>query len=399
MPRTRTKYIWPPPSLATDATPEPRAKKPRIEPPSPVKDGNAMNKKQDAPDAEDLPPFIQAILSVPMDVQIRTYRDWRHLGSPHEDFCMICEQTRSQPLIPCTTCNKSFHEDCLPPGSICDEQRQYFCRVCVLRNWHAQPPTITPPDSPVLPPATAVDRSSAQGNEESRNNTRAADQKPTGNQALSILAEISRSMSHGESSNAHGVSNSHRPSNISAYFCNPPLSTPGLPRQQGSSLMSPHLNEYCTSSCSSSSNAHGTPVMDSHARKSKFATLSTEVDSALWVLYRELESVTSLRQRIGELEAEVVKLRQDVSIRDNQIILSRRSLSSSANLPGGISQAEVDRLRVQAVRGEEALREIESIRAKNITLEKDLKEAKDECAAKDKTLIEWKGRLVSLIGT
>jgi cell division protein FtsB len=177
------------------------------------------------------------------------------------------------------------------------------------------------------------------------------------------------------------------------------MSVPALAAQQGSTPMPARANEHCLTPCSSYSNAHGNSAMDSHAaRKSKFATLSTEVDSALCVLYRELESVTSLRQRIGELEAEVVKLRQDVSIRDNQIILSRRSLSSSTNLPGGISQAEVDRLRVQAARGEEATREIESIRAKNNNLEKDLKEARDECTAKDKTLIEWKGRLVSLIG-
>lgn len=144
--------------------------------------------------------------------------------------------------------------------------------------------------------------------------------------------------------------------------------------------------------------------MDSHARKSKFATLSSEVDSALWVLYRELESVTSLRQRIGELESEIVKLRQDVSIRDNQLILSRRSMSSSQNssnsgMPGGISQAEVDRLRVQAAKVDEVTRQAESMRAKNEALEKELKDAKAESAAKDKTLNEWKGRLVSLIGT
>lgn len=267
-----------------------------------------------------------------------------------------------------------------------------------------QAPTTTPPDSPSLASAdpersqSSAEDGLVQGDEDRQSNTRGAMKKSTGNQALSILAEISRSMSHGENTHAHAVSQSHRIS--ASHSPNHLTSAPSLPAQQSPGLLSPRHNEgHISGSPSASSAAQGLSIMDSHARKSKFATLSTEVDSALWVLYRELESVTSLRQRIGELEAEVVKLRQDVSIRDNQIILSRRSLPSSTNLPGGISQAEVDRLRVQATRGEEAIREMESIRTRNKELEKDLKEARDECAAKDTTLNEWKNRLATLIGT
>lgn len=67
-------------------------------------------------------------------------------------------------------------------------------------------------------------------------------------------------------------------------------------------------------------------------------------------------------------------------------------------MPGGISQAEVDRLRVQAAKVDEVTRQAETMRAKNEALEKELKDAKAESAAKDKMLNEWKGRLVSLIG-
>lgn len=134
-------------------------------------------------------------------------------------------------------------------------------------------------------------------------------------------------------------------------------------------------------------------MLDSHARKSRFTTLSSEVDSALWVLYRELESATSLRQRIAELESEVVKLRQDVSIRDNQIILSQRSTQAAA-----VSPAELEQLRTKAAKWDACAPELEKLRAKNEALEQSLREARAECASKDEALNEWKGRLASLIG-
>jgi chromosome segregation ATPase len=135
-------------------------------------------------------------------------------------------------------------------------------------------------------------------------------------------------------------------------------------------------------------------MLDSHARKSRFTTLSSEVDSALWVLYRELESATSLRQRITELEAEVVKLRQDVNIRDNQIILSQRSAQATAP----VSQAELEQLRTKAAKWHACAPELGQLRAKNEALEQSLRDARAECASKDEVLNEWKGRLASLIG-
>jgi cell division protein FtsB len=110
-------------------------------------------------------------------------------------------------------------------------------------------------------------------------------------------------------------------------------------------------------------------------------------------LYRELESSNSLRQYIAELEAEVVKLRQDVSIRDNQLILSQRMSQS-----GRVSQADIDSLRAQAAKGEAATREMDALRARNEELDRQLKDAKAESAAMTESLNEWKGKLVSLLG-
>ncbi|GAM37683.1 hypothetical protein TCE0_024f07801 [Talaromyces pinophilus] len=449
MPRTRTKYIWPPPMLADDntatppradtttptitntATSEPRTKKPRLESASstrrstasgrntPAREGyqNQDTSSQGKGNADEwdpysgaAPPSLEAIFAayarIPMDTQIKRYREWRRFGSVHDDFCMLCRKSGPKALVPCNTCSKCFHDECTPPGSLYNERRQWFCAVCVNRNWHEQPPTLTPPASPSPEPATAaIDRRSSENNQVP-NNRHMPDQQgnvpPTGNsQALSILAEISRSMSRGETRHPpNTTSQPHRFSDVSSpYSPNPSsITLPSISTRPGLA------HEFGLPPPAPSPSAHGgSSILDSHARKSKFATLSSEVDSALWVLYRELESVTSLRQRISELESEIVKLRQDVSIRDNQLILSRRSMSSAQNssnsgMPGGISQAEVDRLRVQAAKVDEVTRQAESMRAKNEALEKELKDAKAESAAKDKTLNEWKGRLVSLIG-
>lgn len=101
----------------------------------------------------------------------------------------------------------------------------------------------------------------------------------------------------------------------------------------------------------------------------------------------------SLRQHVADLEAEIVKLRQDVSIRDNQIILSQRAAQA-----GRVPQADIERLRMQAAKADAAAREVEILRAKNGALEKELKDAKAEAAAMNETLNEWKGKLINLIG-
>jgi hypothetical protein len=123
MPRTRTKYIWPPPMLADDtatppradattptisnaATSEPRAKKARLESASstartstasgrnsPAREGYQNQElgqgkgKADEwdPYSGTAPPSLEAIFAayarIPMDTQIKRYREWRRKTS------------------------------------------------------------------------------------------------------------------------------------------------------------------------------------------------------------------------------------------------------------------------------------------------------------------------------
>lgn len=252
---------------------------------------------------------------------------------------------------------------------------------------------MTPPASPPLGPHDAQSTPSLQEQRSERLSAPSGRDSPGsgaadhgGQQALSILAEISRSMSRGSPSRSVADAAS-----VNATVSHPAVASP------------PQLNRTVSTSRRTNSSNMPSPtpssaqkfsLLDSHARKSRFATLSSEVDSALWVLYRELESATSLRQHITDLEAEIVKLRQDVSIRDNQLILSQRVAQA-----GRPPQSEVDRLKALVAKNESAVREAEELRAKNQALELELKKAKDEVASMNETLKEWKGKLINMIGS
>ncbi|CRG88889.1 hypothetical protein PISL3812_05924 [Talaromyces islandicus] len=408
MPRTRTKFIWPPPNLAGDHTEQQQQqqqqqqrqpqKKQKLE----SSEQHRNNDNSPAPSSSDTrensqsaqaewdptsnvaPPSFEAVIraysQVPLEKMIKNYQNWRRHGSVHDDYCMMCHRPRPQGLVPCYTCRRSFHDECMPAGSLYNDSRQWYCAVCVQRNWHVQPPAMTPPASPSL---------SAQ------HNVSGADTKPAArettaedSQALSILAEISRSMRRDVSqSQTPGPNHSHTDNNHNNNSNNT-----GNTRNSYTATSKPSARSGPLAQPSPSTQTFS--LLDSHARKSRFTTLSSEVDSALWVLYRELESATSLRQRIADLEAEVVKLRQDVSIRDNQIILSQRSAPKAAS----VSQAELEELRIKAAKWDACVPELEHLRARNDALEQSLRDARSECVSKDEALNEWKGRLASLIG-
>ncbi|KAL2007470.1 hypothetical protein VTN00DRAFT_8908 [Thermoascus crustaceus] len=250
---------------------------------------------------------------------------------------------------------------------------------------------MTPPASPTLSPQQPAQDASKPPPAENipastyQHRTTQSDFTHNDQEALSILAEMSRSLSRGPPSKPAGAIVS-APISTSQHTAHLPLPTARatpIPCRETRAPPPPP-----------SSQSPSLPLVDSHARKSRFATLSSEIDSALWVLYRELESANSLRQQIAELEAQITKLRQDVSIRDNQLILSRRAAEA-----GRVPQAEIDKLRAEAARGEAAVREAEALRARNEVLEKELREARAETESMSGTLNEWKGKLINLIGS
>ncbi|KAF3809607.1 hypothetical protein GCG54_00012893 [Colletotrichum gloeosporioides] len=128
-------------------------------------------------------------------------------------------------------------------------------------------------------------------------------------------------------------------------------------------------------------------------RKSRFTTLPAEVDSALAVVYRELESVPILQTKVSELEVETKRLQQVISMQRNEMTMMQTAMHKAGSL-----QAEVQKLRAEAAEREAERSEKGELERKNRELEAELGRAKEELEERNKTLQEWKQKLSSLIG-
>ncbi|KAI9040764.1 uncharacterized protein KD926_007707 [Aspergillus affinis] len=274
------------------------------------------------------------------------YKAWRKAGAPHDLRCFECHQEGKTQgdLDPCETCPRVYHEACKPedgyfvssqqpraqPGPV--PPRQWYCPVCVHRGWHVTPPVLTPPQSPVLRPSTPASIPAA---------------------AVPAREENVRI------ENIEATSNTRESS-------------------KGQQIDTSREKEKST---------------DASRRKSRFDTLSPQVESALWVLYRELESVPLAQRRIADLENEMAQLRQEVRIRRNEIELTRASGSQVRVL-----REEVQKLKTDLASREAAVEETKGLKARNRELEVELERSRAEVEESARTLAEWKKKLSNLIG-
>ncbi|KAJ5681890.1 uncharacterized protein N7477_001830 [Penicillium maclennaniae] len=128
-------------------------------------------------------------------------------------------------------------------------------------------------------------------------------------------------------------------------------------------------------------------------RKSRFATLSSEVDASLAVLYRELESVASLKAQIEDLQIQNTQFLQIIKIRDNNMAVLRRDLDSRK-----AENEELLKLRANTSQHDTLKREMEDLKTRNAQLEADLQVSREQTAAAQELVNDWKGKLSQLIG-
>ncbi|KAB8259455.1 hypothetical protein BDV32DRAFT_150336 [Aspergillus pseudonomiae] len=121
-------------------------------------------------------------------------------------------------------------------------------------------------------------------------------------------------------------------------------------------------------------------------RKSRFATLSSEVEASPSLIYRELESATLLKRQIERLQEENSRYQQITKIRDQDLIDLRREIGNPRVWDG-----ELQSLKAKAGQDNTALKELNESRAEN------LKAAKEETAKANAALDEWKGKLARLM--
>ncbi|KAL4882963.1 hypothetical protein BJY04DRAFT_185492 [Aspergillus karnatakaensis] len=298
----------------------------------------------------------------PIAVSLSRHKEWREAGSPHDTMCFVC--FKPQNLEGCDTCRRAYHTDCMPasgsrgPGEG-PRAKAWYCDVCVDRGWHENPPMITPPESPVLRPSSTVQ----------------ADQ-----------SRIEESQTRGPGSQQ--LSN---PPALSAIVSRPaqPVTTQSVAAQpiaRASNVVST-ANEGVRRGPKTNTPTPASALLAS--RKSRYNTLSEDVESALTVLYRELEKIPFLEQKITDLESELSRLNQEVRIQRNELALSRRM---------NVSTTELQRLRMEAAGKQDAEDKAAQLQSKNEELEAQLAELRDQSTKSNQSLQDLKQKLSNLIG-
>ncbi|KAL4778642.1 hypothetical protein BJX76DRAFT_128186 [Aspergillus varians] len=320
------------------------------------------------------------------------YKEWRQHGSVHDKHCAVC--LRKGRLEPCHTCSLSFHVSCFPRGWIRDSMKRWFCPSCVKNEWHISPPSLTPPASPKLLPSALDDRESGflQGvasaySSESRSNP------PTDAAGLSKDAPRERN-SQTHSYNLHTDLSSPRldettncqrqpiDSHELATLSNPPTEQYHLPPIH-TLQQEPNPGDI----------GKDLPPSTHRHRRSRYSTLPGDVDASLSVLYRELESASTLRSKVEELRNENAKFHQMIQLRDLEVAALRREMDSQH-----LSLQNLETLRTSAAELEQAKLEIEDLRAKNAALQSDLDASREQAATATELVNDWKGKLANLLG-
>ena len=128
-------------------------------------------------------------------------------------------------------------------------------------------------------------------------------------------------------------------------------------------------------------------------RRSRYATLPKNVDSALRVLYVELESASELKQKVAGLEAQVSSLQREMELQKKEVALARKAAEKSR-----ITQDELEKLRSEAAGRQAAVEEAEALRGERQAGEAELEKCKEQLASLTDTLHDWKQKLSGLVG-
>ncbi|EHK19735.1 uncharacterized protein TRIVIDRAFT_46785 [Trichoderma virens Gv29-8] len=307
----------------------------------------------------------------PMGDAEKRYRAWRKNGSPHDAFCFVCK--REMDLLDCYTCRRSFHQRCLEsPIDEFTHSDNFFCRVCVNRQWHEHLPPPSPPPSPPLERqrvALPSHRPNVQPSVEIRAPSTSTSPAPT--------APTQNAQASGPTSFTWLSQNQFTtPLTRSTPVSSPRTSTP----------LSGVINL----------NGPGRGIVAGpRGPRSRFSTLSAEVDDAVSLLLRELEYLGDARQKIAQLEDVIVRLQQDVRINENALILAQRNAASS-------SQRNSESLRVENERLKKEMDDMNRIlgeeKSRSQFYKADADHWRAQAQSRQGELEELRGKLKNLLG-
>lgn len=117
------------------------------------------------------------------------------------------------------------------------------------------------------------------------------------------------------------------------------------------------------------------------------------MDSALHVLYCELEDAAGLRSQVSDLEAQLAQVRRERGLWESELRVMRKAAEVAR-----ISKSEIARLRSEVAEGQKAVDEVVALRAEKARLEAELQGTREQLDQMTQTLQEWKQKLSALIG-
>ncbi|KAJ5486042.1 hypothetical protein N7530_000342 [Penicillium desertorum] len=216
----------------------------------------------------------------PYDSQVQQYKEWKRAGSKHDDYCCICLRSERERHMQCHTCKIVFHPECLSRGSYSIRNSTFYCSMCINRCWDSSPPD-TPPAS--------FEPTSAQTHDPPSHTT-------TDNSNAALIPHL--------------------------QYPTPSLNLQreGLRTQSATGVYGPRGTDRNTSH----DIAHPGPAVQTATESPQRThqrtldhTVSSDVFSSLYRLYREIASVASLRAENEELRAQ--KTNYAETIRMNKI--------------------------------------------------------------------------------
>lgn len=268
----------------------------------------------------------------------------------------------------------------------------FYCELCLERQWHVNPPHLTPPPSP--PPDAVNQRRPAQEVHGERV-TASSQPLPIG----PVGARTGRTTTDTQQTNYHFVTSKLQDWDQSQRSTRDTATAP--PSDHLTALTSqPHnvdslweTSVFPPPRPSSSSRAQVQP--------SRFSTLNPEVDNAITVILRDLEYSAATGRRCDELESLVLKLQQEAEIRKNDMLLTQRATATDSERDANW-RAEIEELKTkidtmsQEIRAKDSL--ISDSQKELEMLKGEVEKWKADASTKEKELLEWKGKLKSLVG-
>ena len=267
---------------------------------------------------------------------------------------------------------------CMPQGWIRDSSRRWFCPICVRNEWHLLPPSASSlAASPDLVPA----ESSAGAAD---NTTGPINHQPASGE-LDIIERREPQTAEAGFDNEHAT---RTVLTVNYDDLGPQrdgdISSKDTVEQRQHAVQNAQQSEP---SSPSATRQEGPPATRRH-RKSRFSTLPREVEDSVSVIYRELESIHSLRKQVAELHLEKARLLQIIKIRDQDISALSRQMESR------VPDAELERLKASAAELDSVILDL---RKENAALKTDLRTAGEQAAAANEYLNEWKEKLAMLM--